>query len=97
VTPSGEHRSRRASGRLARSARALAASWRRRATARATPAKAGEAKRTAEDERVMISQRFDAARERLKASIAPPAQDDQRSTDETERRSTGDAPPPSER
>lgn len=45
----------------------------------------------------MISQRFDAARERLKASIAPPAQDDQRSTDETERRSTGDAPPPSER
>jgi hypothetical protein len=90
VNPSGDGQSRRASGRLARSARALAASWRRRATARATPVRTtGDAKPTAEDERVMISRRFDAARERLKASIAPPSQeDDQLSIDETDQLST---------
>lgn len=72
MTAPGDDQSLRATGRLARTWRALGAARRQRASPRAEQSGPGEDRRTAEDERVIVSQRLDAARARLKDSIAPP-------------------------
>ncbi len=90
MTAPGDDQSLRATGRLARTWRALGAARRQRASARAEQSGPGERERTAEDERVNVSQRLDAARARLKASIAPP-EDVQRGSDVGDQRGP-DAP-----
>ncbi|MGO9752464.1 MAG: hypothetical protein ACLP8S_01630 [Solirubrobacteraceae bacterium] len=95
MTPLGEDPTLRATGRLARTWRGLAAAARQRAGTRAAQRSPGEREGSIEGdeggiegEQTIVRQRLDEARERLRASIAPPPEDAQRRVDET----PGEAP-----